>query len=165
MKKEIYPNLDYEKIAFKGRKINQIIFYFDGLQQTIFKEPLVEHIEIEKTYSQEVEDLFSILKADERIDSRKEELEKMLREHSFEIIESNIKYTNKRSKDNYSKYLRDAVTKDWAKEEREKEKAKQSNLFQQPTADAEQPEIEKVAETGKSNIQKIRENIKKKSIQ
>lgn len=74
-----------------------------------------------KTYSEEVEMLYEKIKEIERIESLKDVIEESIEAYGIERIESNIKYSNKNSKTNYTAFLKKALKEDYARIEREKE--------------------------------------------
>lgn len=154
--------LDYE-IEKKGMKTISIKF-------KILKKEESEKKQDYKTYSENVEKLFAMLPADEQqIDNRKAELEKLLQDHTEKYLAADIKYCNKKKTNNYWGYFLKSINEGhYSKddiEKEEKKKAKQQSLFEIQSEMKQEPiDMEKVVEIGKSNIQKIKENIKNKTI-
>lgn len=140
-----------------GKKVISIKFEIESKKQ---------EQENNKIYSESVEKLFSMLPEMEQLESRKSDLEKLLQEHTGKYLAADIKYCNKQKPKNYWAYfLKSTQEGHFSKndiEKEEKKAAKQKSLFDSQ-ADQKQPEIEKVVEIGKSNIEKIKESLKKKS--
>ena len=107
--------IDFEEIK-TGRKVTAIKF------RIAKKEKIkLEITELrQKEYSKEVLELFKVVKKTEKTESIKELLEKLLKKYSYEVVRSNISYSNKKSDTNYQAYLSNALNSDYAKFEREK---------------------------------------------
>jgi hypothetical protein len=65
----------------------------------------ISDAEIVKEYSQEVLDLYESLPFFEQIDIRKRDLDELLKEHSFEMLKSDIEYCKTKSIDNFWGYF------------------------------------------------------------
>ena len=65
----------------------------------------IELIETKKEYSGAVTGLFYLLPVQEQIEVRKSELEKLLQEHSIEMLRADIEYCNSQSPEKYWGYF------------------------------------------------------------
>ena len=97
--------LTYETIK-SGRNISHIDFKIEQKEQfeTVENEEKIEIIE-EKEYSGAVIELFNLLPEKEKIELRKAELEKLLQEHSFEMLKADIEYTKNKAKTDFWAYF------------------------------------------------------------
>ena len=124
--KEITEKTDFIlSYSLKKRGMKAIAITFTlKLKENQFKikeissENLVEKL---KKYSKETIELFELVNDEEKTESMKKLLENLLKKQSFELIESNISYTNQKSRTNYQGYLINAIEGDYAKDTRKKE--------------------------------------------
>ena len=99
-------------LSYTTEKIGRRIAFIDF--QTERKEIILtsdKNFEIEKEpeklkeYSKKVLELFKLLPLEEQLEDRKNELEKILKNHSYEMILGDINYCKNNSKDNFWGYF------------------------------------------------------------
>ncbi|OQY07197.1 MAG: hypothetical protein B6I28_05770 [Fusobacteriia bacterium 4572_132] len=119
-KREINEKTDIQ-ITFEeiktGRKVTAIKFIIAKKDKSKLKIKESR----QREYSKEVLTLFEKVKEAEKIESIKELIGKLLKKHSYKVVESNISYSNRKSDTNYQAYLQNAINSDYAKVNREKE--------------------------------------------
>lgn len=138
----------------------------------------MEESKSEKIYIEEVKQLFSLLPLSEQLESRKAELEKLLKNHSFEYLKADIMYMSKKNPNDFWAYFikstqeghfsKADIEKEKKKEEikkasQEKEaREKEEALQQKIELEKESEELAKyITEEEKKNIEKIYDRIEK----
>jgi plasmid replication initiation protein len=109
--------LSYETIK-TGKNISHIDFTITHKKDNYFNENIFPNTKENKSISK----LFLVCRV--QTDEVENFISKSIDKYSFEIFESNIKYTNKNAKNNYLAYLKRALGHDWAKSTREEKKKK-----------------------------------------
>ncbi len=174
----IFKNLKYTKER-KGKEIYKIIFTWDNKSNTQQEKVIISEDEKEKTqYSDNANMLFSLLPLTEQLESRKAELEKLLKKHSFEMLKADIVYTIKKNpKDFWAYFIKSTQEGHFSKADIEKEKKKEEikkarqekearekeeALQQEIELEKESEELAKyVTEAEKKNIEKNYDRIEK----
>jgi hypothetical protein len=166
------------------------LFAFDLFQQ--YKSYALRHgwkieiIEERKEDSRAVRELFELLPEKEQIENRKNELEKLLKEHSVEMLKADIEYTkNKAKTDFWAYFLKSIKSGHYSSAELEKKKiAEEKKKLRAELEEKEKKEQEKTNEEKekiaiekykkmtteeiekyKKEFDKISENIKKIAFQ
>ncbi len=109
-KREINEKTDitisFEEIK-TGRKVTAIMFLISAKKEikSIKNKAEIELIETKKEYSGAVTGLFELLPVQEQIEVRKSELEKLLQEHSIEMLRADIEYCNEQRPEKYWSYF------------------------------------------------------------
>lgn len=109
-KREINEKTDitisFEEIK-TGRKVTAIMFLISAKKEikSIKNKTEIELIETKKEYSGAVTGLFELLPVQEQIEVRKSELEKLLQEHSIEMLRADIEYCNEQRPEKYWSYF------------------------------------------------------------
>lgn len=116
--KPIFKNFKIEKKK-KGNFITHMIFSWKTEIEKVVKEKkfLLEDIPL---YSKDLEELYNLCKV--KTDDIKKLIFESLKKINFEIVKSNILYSNKNCKENYLIYLRNSIENDYAKNSREEKK-------------------------------------------
>ncbi|MGM0509405.1 MAG: hypothetical protein ACQERZ_09670, partial [Fusobacteriota bacterium] len=120
----------------------------------------------EEVYSEETLKLFEEVRVEEQTEIVKKELEKLILKYPYDVVESNLRYTNKKSDSNYVKYLQNAVRGDYAVSEREKRK-KEKELEQKKVQEEkkkeklEEQKEKNVEEEAKEIFEKMSDSVKK----
>ena len=95
-------------------------------EKKMFIDENIEEAEIIKEYSQEVLDLYESLPFFEQIDIRKRDLDELLKEHSFEMLKSDIEYCKTKSIDNFWGYFtKSCISGHYSSAEVEKQKIRE----------------------------------------
>ncbi len=181
--KNSFKNIKVEKLK-KGknkRDISHIKFSW-----VIENTEKIEIIEEQKEYSEAVRELFKLLPEKEQIENRKNELEKLLKEHSVEMLKADIEYTkNKAKTDFWAYFLKSIKSGHYSSAELEKKKiAEEKKKLRAELEEKEKKEQEKTNEEKekiaiekykkmtteeiekyKKEFDKISENIKKIAFQ
>ncbi|MBP7140051.1 MAG: replication initiation protein [Caldisericia bacterium] len=129
----IFKNLKYTKER-KGVPVHKIIFTWDSIKKI---DDTISESEKEKNksnyqdikgkfYTDETEELYSLLPQAEQIESRKAELDKLLKNHSFEYLKSDIAYCQKKKpKEFWGYFIKSTKEGHYSMAEIEKEKKKE----------------------------------------
>ena len=98
--------ISFEEIK-TGKKVTAIKFLISAKKEikSIKNKAEIELIETKKEYSGAVTGLFYLLPVQEQIEVRKSELEKLLQEHSIEMLRADIEYCNSQSPEKYWGYF------------------------------------------------------------
>lgn len=132
-----------------GRKVTAVKFLISSKekQNNIEKEKEIEIIE-EKEYSGAVRELFELLPEKEQIENRKNELEKLLKEHSVEMLKADIEYTkNKAKTDFWAYFLKSIKSGHYSSADLEKKKiAEEKKKLRAELEEKEKKEQEKTNE-------------------
>ena len=133
--------IKYDKIKIKGT-IKQIYFFITK------EKEMDEIIEIEENnYSEEILALYKVLPIEEQLETRKKEFKKLLKEHSYEMLEADIKYCKKNSKENFWAYFIKSINNGhYSAVELEKGKVKQELLEKQKLLEERKKELKKQEE-------------------
>lgn len=130
-KREINEKTDitisFEEIK-TGRKVTAIMFLISAKKEikSIKNKTEIELIETKKEYSGAVTGLFELLPVQEQIEVRKSELEKLLQEHSIEMLRADIEYCNEQRPEKYWSYFVKSVNSGhYSSDELEKAKLKE----------------------------------------
>ncbi len=141
--------LDYETIK-NGRNISHINFKIEKKEhfETLEKTEEIEIIEEQKEYSGAVRELFKLLPEKEQIENRKNELEKLLKEHSVDYLKADIEYTkNKAKTDFWAYFLKSIKSGHFSSADLEKKKmAEEKNRLRAELEEIEKKEQEKLNE-------------------
>jgi len=139
-----------------GRKIAFINFQMKKKESGLILD-LNSEIEQEtkqiKNYSEEAIELFDMIRKDKQIDKQKEIIKAALKKYQYEVVESNINYTNQKSNTNYSIYLKKALKLDYAsdtREEKQNEKVEIEREYQE-NIEIRNKELEKAEEEDTKN--------------
>jgi len=108
-------------------------------------------------YFPEVEELYDLVKT--KTEKVRDLIQKHLKEDNFDIIKSNIIYSNKNSKDNYYKYLEKAIIEDYAEQQRIEKNNKYIKMEQQIKAQEPKVSIEERNEIGLKKIEEIKREL------
>lgn len=161
-KREINEKTDitisFEEIK-TGRKVTAIMFLISAKKEikSIKNKTEIELIETKKEYSGAVTGLFELLPVQEQIEVRKSELEKLLQEHSIEMLRADIEYCNEQRPEKYWSYFVKSVNSGhYSSDELEKAKLKE----QQKLKKKEQEE--KLKKEQEEREQKLKMLIEKK---
>ncbi len=161
--KEINEKSDIEikwEFSYTGKKITHINFWSkkkekynksntkesEIIEEVAEDENIIKLFNICKTHTQEIKNFIS------------ENIEK----YSYEIFESNIKYTNKYAKDNYLAYFKKALSSDWGKSMREQEEAKEQKKKEIKVPEYEELKIDfdNLTESEKKGLERVKKIIK-----
>ena len=99
-----------------------------------------------------------------QLETRKKQLEKLLKEHSYEMLEADIKYCKKNSKKNFWGYFVKSINSGhYSTIELEKEKAKEELVKKQKILEEQKKELKKqeeifLEEQAKEMFENISEN-------
>ncbi len=179
--------MSYETIK-TGRKITAIKFLISAKKEikAVENDEEIEIIEERKEDSRAVRELFELLPEKEQIENRKNELEKLLKEHSVEMLKADIEYTkNKAKTDFWAYFLKSIKSGHYSSAELEKKKiAEEKKKLRAELEEKEKKEQEKTNEEKekiaiekykkmtteeiekyKKEFDKISENIKKIAFQ
>ena len=171
-----------------GRKITAIKFLISAKKEikAVENTEEIEIIEEQKEYSGAVRELFELLPEKEQIENRKNELEKLLKEHSVEMLKADIEYTkNKAKTDFWAYFLKSIKSGHFSSADLEKKKmAEEKKKLRAELEEIEKKEQEKLNEEKdklvrekyknltieeqekyKKEFDKISENIKKIAFQ
>lgn len=174
-------NITYDKIKYK-REIKWIEFKIskkENFEDAEIKEEdkniSEEEIENNKSeyketkkkikYSEEIEELYNLLPQTEQLESRKEEFEKLLKEHSFEYLKSDIEYCKKKKpKEFWGYFIKSTkeghystvdIEKEKKKEELKKEREQEESEFLRKQHQEEEEKRELVKYLFKDEIDAI----------
>ena len=138
--------LSYKEIK-TGTKTTSLKFKV-VLNKSIKNTEEIEIIEEQKEYSGAVRELFELLPEKEQIENRKNELEKLLKEHSVEMLKADIEYTkNKAKTDFWAYFLKSIKSGHYSSAELEKKKiAEEKNRLRAELEEIEKKEQEKMNE-------------------
>lgn len=120
-------NIDFEEIK-TGRKITAIKFLISAKKEikAVENTEEIEIIEERKEDSRAVRELFELLPEKEQIESRKNEIEKLLKEHSVEMLKADIEYCKaKNPKEFWAYFLKSIKSGHYSSAELEKAKLKE----------------------------------------
>ena len=182
-KYKLYADLKKRVLKIAEREINEktdITISFEEIKtskKVTSIKFLIEKKEKEKSEIKETEDsielieLFNLCKT--KTDEIKKILYKSLIKFNYEYVKSNVLYTNKNAKTNYTVYLKNSLKNDYAKMDREKElkkaeiKKKQEQLeeIKKKREEEEKLKIEeqnKLREKALEFYENLNENIKEK---
>ncbi len=162
---DFFTKLKYTKLK-KGknkRDVSHIEFTWKKDDKQLSGKEVIENkkqLEIQEAFyldSQIIVELFNLCKT--QTSEIKNFITENIEKYSYEILESNIKYVNKYSKDNYLAYFKKALLNDWGKSIREKEekmknKPKNKNVY---VSEIENPKIETIEDYAKSLGVKVEE--------
>ena len=156
--------MSYEAIK-TGRKVTAVKFLISTKekQNNIENEKEIEIIE-EKEYSGAVRELFKLLPEKEQIENRKNELEKLLKEHSVDYLKADIEYTkNKAKTDFWAYFLKSIKSGHFSSAELEKKKiAEEKKKLRAELEEKERIEREKKAtEEFKKSLENMSESERK----
>ncbi len=148
----IFFNLKIKKLKI-GKNKQSVSHY----QFTWKNNPKEAEIIEEVAEDENIIKLFNLCKI------KTEEIKKFIAEniekYSFEILETNIKYSNKYAKENYFVYLKKALAGDWAKSMREQEEAKKQKKKQnefKPAELEEKTDLENLSEAEKHYLKRAK---------
>jgi len=165
--------LSYKKPEKNGRRIAYIDFIIEEKINENFEdlkelESIKDLKNIEKikviNYSEEVLNLYKVLPIEDQLETRKKQLEKLLKEHSYEMLEADIKYCKKNSKKNFWGYFVKSINSGhYSTIEVEKEKAKEELVKKQKILEEHKKELKKqekifLEEQAKEMFENISEN-------
>jgi len=142
------------KLSYKpeknGRRIAYIKFKIEEKEKENFEDlkKLENFKELEEikviNYSEEVLNLYKVLPIEDQLETRKKQLEKLLKEHSYEMLEADIKYCKKNSKKNFWGYFVKSINSGhYSTIELEKEKAKEELVKKQKILEEHKKELKK----------------------
>jgi len=164
-KTDIILSYETEK---RGKRIAYIDFIIEEKENVedleeveYFKD--IEEIK-ESNYSEEVLNLYKVLPIEDQLETRKKQLEKLLKEHSYEMLEADIKYCKKNSKKNFWGYFVKSINSGhYSTIELEKEKAKEELVKKQKILEEHKKELKKqeeifLKEQAKEMFENISEN-------
>ncbi len=157
-------NISFEEIK-TGRKVTAVKFSISSKekQNNIGNEKEIKVFE-EKEYSGAVRGLFQLLPEKEQIETRKNELEKLLKEHSVEMLKADIEYTkNKAKTDFWAYFLKSIKSGHYSSAELEKKKiAEEKKKLRAEQEEKERIEREKKAtEEFKKSLENMSESERK----
>ena len=138
---KVENKIDFEIEDIDKFKDLEDIKYFEDIPKPIKKKT----VKTNKEYSEEVLNLYNLLPLEEQIESSKEKLENLLKDHTFKYIEADIKYAKKSKVKNYWAFLLKSCKEGhYSKDELEKAKipAEEKNIKLKKTKEM----IEKVEE-------------------
>jgi len=151
--------LSYQAIK-KGRTVKSIKFSIKRKNQDYNKESKMEqldfdnNIHLENVEIEENQDyivLYSLLPESEQIEKRKEELKELLKKHSFQYLESDIKYCKRMNiKKGFWGYFLTSVKKghysadEIRKKEIKKEKAEKKNIEEEQEAKLREEKVKEI---------------------
>ena len=138
-----------------GRKVTAVKFLISTKkkQKNIENKKEIEVFE-EKEYSGAVRGLFQLLPEKEQIETRKNELEKLLKEHSIEMLKADIEYTkNKAKTDFWAYFLKSIKSGHYSSAELEKKKiAEEKKKLRAELEEKEKIEMAKSEKIDENNL-------------
>lgn len=147
-------HISFEEIK-TSRKVTSIKFNIS--KKELEKSEIKEAETAEKTYSQQVLDLFDVLPLDEQIEVRKSQLLELLQNHSFEMLKSDIEYCKTQRTNDFWKYLITSCRSGhYSRAEIEKKKKAIEDMKKREEREQQEKELE---EKRKAEIQKKAEEI------
>jgi plasmid replication initiation protein len=152
--KNSFKNVKVEKLK-KGknkRDISHIKFSW-----VIENTEKIEITEKQKEYSGAVRELFKLLPEKEQIENRKNELEKLLKEHSVDYLKADIEYAkNKAKTDFWAYFLKSIKSGHFSSAELEKKKmAEEKKKLRAELEEKEQIEMVKSEKIDENNLTEI----------
>ncbi|OQY09226.1 MAG: hypothetical protein B6I28_03470 [Fusobacteriia bacterium 4572_132] len=160
------------KLSYETKRNGREIAYINFKMEE--KENLEELKQIESfkkieeikeiKYSEKVLNLYNILPKEDQLETRKKQLEKLLKEHSYEMLKADIKYCKKKSKKNFWGYFVKSINSGhYSIIEVEKEKAKEELVKKQKILEEHKKELKKqekifLEEQAKEMFENISEN-------
>ncbi len=127
------------------------------LNKSIENTEEIEITEEQKEYSGAVRELFYLLPEKEQIEVRKSELEKLLQEHSVEMLKADIEYTkNKAKTDFWAYFLKSIKSGHYSSAELEKKKiTEEKKRLRAEQEEKEQIEMVKSEKIDENNLTEI----------
>lgn len=142
-------SINFEELK-TGRKVTAIKFLISTKkkQKNIENKKEIKIIEEPKEYNGAVIGLFYLLPEKEQIETRKNELEKLLKEHSVEMLKADIEYTkNKAKTDFWAYFLKSIKSGHYSSADLEKKKiAEEKKKLRAELEEIEKKEQEKMNE-------------------
>ncbi|WP_027339062.1 replication initiation protein [Halonatronum saccharophilum] len=141
----------------RGRRIAFIDFEIERKKEEVPVEVKVK----EKKYSKEVLELFAILPLKEQVEANKRELEKLLKEHSFEYIKGDIEYVKGAKPDNFFGFLKSScesghyAVAQMEKKKPEEELARKKKEEEKRKKELEEKIIKKAAKKAKERYESL----------
>lgn len=153
--------VDFEEIK-TGRKVTAIKFIIKQKESTKKK---IEDKDISqaKTYSKEVLELFELLPEEEQVAANKKELDRLLKEHSYEYLKADIEYVKKSNPENFMAFLNSSCPKShysaaqMEKKEKKKELAQKRKEEEQRKRELEEKIEQKAYEKAVERYDKLSE--------
>ncbi|PRX19647.1 replication initiator protein [Orenia metallireducens] len=152
---------DFEEIK-TGRKVTAIKFIIKK-KQLPPEELEFQEYATEKNHSPEVLELFRLLPPKEQIEAHKRNLDRLLREHSFEYLKADIEYAKQAQPDNFMGFLKAScagghyASVELEKQQRKKELARYREQEQKKKEELEQKIKKKAQQKAKKNYEKLSE--------